>query len=58
MMLLIIILTGLVLLLLDTKVKTLFSLPRLLIFLTLRLIRRYVMEVMLRGRRVMIKIRA
>ncbi|SBO14694.1 hypothetical protein ANAPC1_01067 [Anaplasma phagocytophilum] len=52
MMLLLIRLTSLRQLLLDTKVKTLLSLPRLLELLVLKLIRRFVMEVMLRERRV------
>ncbi|SBO14798.1 hypothetical protein ANAPC1_01167 [Anaplasma phagocytophilum] len=51
MMLLLIRLTSLVMLLLDTKVKTLFGLPMLLLeFLTLRLIRRCVMILMRRSR--------
>ncbi|CEH11102.1 P44 outermembrane protein, silent [Anaplasma phagocytophilum] len=51
MMLLIVRLISLLLLLLGTKVKTLLSLPRLLVFLTLRLIRRFVMGRTCRGRR-------
>ncbi|SBO33481.1 hypothetical protein ANAPC4_01173 [Anaplasma phagocytophilum] len=49
MMLLLIGLTSLRQLLLDTKVKTLLSLPMLLVeFLTLRLIRRFVVGIMRR----------